>query len=291
MRKAEQNLLQKTTGTARSLQGNYTYNLVFDSVREAQKLADEIASLLPLMKKPFIVFPNRLTKRGLGLCHHSTGRIKLFAPKGQTVGVLLHELAHLHQLGWNEVDSTSKLVVRNGRFYRQRRIAHGRMFHLGHSEVHRVWEEQLKSKYMPKEGFGLSPSIVAKLWNPDVPKSKEVSVEKFFADIPGWHDLVPVEPNWEDMGRNAFNAGKKRIPVNDAPLMNALNEINKRVYNYSTKNALTLWLSGWDKANLEATMVTSPPVVVERKSRLSDADLELLRRRGRVPNGFNTVRS
>jgi len=283
MRKSDEALIKsRTTGTARGLQRNYTYNLIFDNVREAQKLSNEIAGLTKLMKHPDIEFPRRRTKGTLGLCNHVTGHIRMFAPMGQTVGVLLHELAHLHELGWEALEDSRGFVSTGyGRVRRKRRNAHGAAFHRGHILIYKIWE-QIKHKYMP---VSKERPVEEFLPKPEVVKALE-----YFKIDPKPYIEAVVEPNWFDMGTNAFENGKKRVPANDVNLMVAFNEINKRVRDFNIKNALTLWLNGWDKANLEAPVATSPAPSIERKSRLSDADLELLRRRGRVPNGFQTVR-
>jgi len=233
---------------------SYLYTLSLDSPTEAQKIADEIHKVVGLSMPPKIKFSRRQTKRLLGTCWPD-GRILLRPPNGQQVGTLLHELAHLHKKAVSEAMSA--------RIRRQRGVSHGFGFKTGLSEIKRVWES-IKGKYMPfdakawddgvealKDGFGISPKLASKLWST---VEKPPVVEK------------PTEPNWEDMGHAACKAGKKRIPVNDAALMNALNEINKRTYNYSTKNALDLWLKGWDKANLEPVVVTPEPVVFVTKS-------------------------
>ena len=240
------------------------------------------------MKNPDVVFPSRRTKRGLGLCNHRTGRIQLFAPKGQTVGVLLHELAHLQDLGWNEFEQSRNRLrdgLRDfgkfgGRLARPRLVSHGRMFHLGHTLIHKAWE-QIKHKYMPFEKEAWSQENTEGLKDGfDLRKLPEVK--------------LTLEPNWFDMGYSAFKKGQKRVPANDSTLMvsfhETLHETRKRIPDFNLKNALTLWLNGWDKANLETPVETSPAPNVERRHRLTEADLELLRQRGRVVNGFVTRR-
>lgn len=58
---------------------------------------------------------------------------------------------------------------------------------------------------------------------------------------------LPLDVMYEDMGKQAFEAGKKRFPAGDEDIMK---EIAASRGNGSS--IAKLWLIGWDKANIAA---------------------------------------
>ena len=151
-----------------------------------------------------------MTKRLLGNCCQATGRIKLFPPKGRTVGTLIHELAHIHP---------SAIADKR---------AHGFGFKVSLIHIREAWD-QIKNKYMPvdleknwspaameglKDGFDLSNIKVepvkaepkkfvtksgftttvwtsdAPVWVEPKPAAKPVMVEKKFVTKSGFTTTV-----------------------------------------------------------------------------------------------------
>ena len=128
MKRLSQPTVKKSTCNRSS---NYLYELLLDSEREAQAIANDIHKMIGLHRPPVIRFQNRMTKRLLGNCR-SDGQIKLFPPKGKTVGTLLHELCHLYPAA--VADSKP----------------HGHAFKRGLMVIRNAWD-QIKNKYMPAD--------------------------------------------------------------------------------------------------------------------------------------------
>lgn len=217
---------------------NYLYELQIESQKEAQSIANDIHKIVGLHRPPVINFSKRMTKRLLGNCR-ADGRIKLFPPKGQQIGTLLHELCHLYPAAVAD------------------KKAHGFAFKRGLMVIRHAWD-QVKNKYLPADlEANWSPENCEGLKEGFEFKTKVVPVETL---MPKLEAPKVSEPSWFDMGANAHAKGLKRVPVNDGVLMSALAEMNKRVMNWSNNVPLTLWLKGWDSENVKPEPKPEPNV-------------------------------
>lgn len=138
----------KSVGNHRLVLGRSEYGLIFENVREAQSIADEIHKYLGLAVSPKVKLTNQNTKRLMGKANHASGLITLHV-KGRNVGCLLHELAHLHPNAIKESNNSQSFrhLMLGRRFRKPRRISHGSAFKNAQMVIYSVWDK-IKHKYI-----------------------------------------------------------------------------------------------------------------------------------------------